>query len=113
MALNITFDGYVQEVKQFQWGTVAVVSHAHRAKDDNGQWQTVGRDYIDVTLPDGFTAEQDTKVRVTGSLKVDAYTNKNGEAKPRLKVRATDFGLVDVNQYQGTTAPVAEEDLPF
>jgi single-stranded DNA-binding protein len=111
MALSITFDGFVQETKSFDWGTVAVVTHANRAKDDQGNWQTVSRDYIDVTLPEGIVATPDTRVRVTGTLKVDAYVNKNGEGKPRLKVRATAFEQVDSNQYQGNTTTA--DEMPF
>lgn len=120
MTLKIEFEGYVNEVKSFDWGTVASVSHAQRAKNANGDWETVGKDYIDVTLPEGVSTIENTKVKVIGSLKPDAYTNKNGEAKPRLKVRAWEFEQVDAlpggiptPRIVREVAPPADEDLPF
>lgn len=118
MTLKIEFDGYVNEVKQFDWGTVASVAHAQRAKNAAGEWETVGKDYVDVTLPDGVTAVENTKVHVVGSLKPEAYLNKNGEAKPRLKVRAWEFEQVERTEFAAAPvgapalAPV-DDDLPF
>lgn len=121
MTLKIEFEGYVNEVKTFDWGTVASVAHAQRAKNAAGEWETVGKDYVDVTLPEGVSTVENSKVKVVGSLKPDAYTNKNGEAKPRLKVRAWEFEQVDA--LPGSAAPrivpqvaapvPADEDLPF
>jgi hypothetical protein len=123
MTLKIEFEGFVNEVKTFDWGTVASVAHAQRAKNAQGEWETVGKDYVDVTLPEGVIAIENTKVKIVGSLKPDAYLNKNGEAKPRLKVRAWEFDQIDrtefapapqVTRVASTLDLVpADEDLPF
>ena len=95
MAVNVIFEGYVNEVKAFSWGTVAKVSHSQRAKNDQtGQWETVGKDYFDVTLPEGVTLAEDQLVRVEGTLKVGTYDKKDGTTGISLKVRAQDVSEV-------------------
>lgn len=119
MAINVEFDGWLNEVKTFDWGFVAKITHDQRAKNQAGEWETVGKDYIDVTL----TSEQfavvngASKVHVVGTLKVDAYMNKNGAAKPSMKVRALEIRPVD----RKTADPIGvvrdvlgmSEDAPF
>lgn len=95
MAVNVIFEGFVNEVKTFGWGTVAKVSHSQRAKNDQtGQWETVGKDYFDVTLPEGVTVTEDQIVRVEGTLKVGTYDKKDGTTGISLKVRAQDVSEV-------------------
>ncbi|CAB4152920.1 hypothetical protein UFOVP609_34 [uncultured Caudovirales phage] len=93
MALNIEFEGYVNEIKQFDWGTVVQMSHAQRAKNQTtGEWETVGKDYIDVTVPTGMSVPAQNSVAVIiGSLKVGTYAKKDGSTGVSLKVRAKDI----------------------
>ena len=96
MAVNVIFEGFVNEVKPFSWGTVAKVSHSQRAKNDaTGQWETVGRDYFDVTLPEGVTVPEGELVRVEGTLKVGTYDKKDGTTGVALKVRAQSIRKVE------------------
>lgn len=96
MAINIEFEGYVNEVKGFSWGWVAKVAHSQRAKNEQtGQWETVGKDYIDVTLPDGVNVNENTIVRVKGTLKVGTYEKKDGTTGVALKVRAQEVTPVE------------------
>lgn len=85
MALNITFEGFVQEIKEFGWGTVVTVVHNQRAKNNSGQWETVGKDYLDVTT-DGPIPPKDSKVVVEGRLKVSTYQKRDGSTGIALKV---------------------------
>jgi hypothetical protein len=86
MALNITFEGFVQEIKEFGWGTVVTVVHNHRSKNDaTGQWETIGKDYLDVTT-DGPIPAKDSKVLVQGRLKVSTYQKRDGSTGVALKV---------------------------
>jgi hypothetical protein len=93
MALNIEFEGYVNEIKQFDWGTVVSVSHAQRAKNQGtGEWETVGKDYIDVTVPQGLSVPaQNSVATIVGTLKVGTYVKKDGSTGVSLKVRAKDI----------------------
>lgn len=96
MAVNVIFEGFVNEVKPFSWGTVAKVSHSQRAKNDaTGQWETVGKDYFDVTLPEGVTVPEGELVRVEGTLKVGTYDKKDGTTGVALKVRAQSIRKVE------------------
>ena len=90
MALNIEFEGYINEVKQFSWGTVAKMSHSQRAKNDaTGEWETVGKDYLDVTLPEGVAAPAENSVaRLTGTFKTSTYEKRDGSTGVAIKVRA-------------------------
>lgn len=96
MALNIEFEGYVNEVKTFDWGRVAKLSHAQRAKNQTtGEWETVGKDYIDVTLPDdAISPTENTIVNVRGSLKVSTYQKLDGTTGVGMKVRAKEISPV-------------------
>ena len=97
MALNIEFEGYVNEVKQFSWGTVVKMAHSQRAKnDETGEWETVGKDYLDVTLPDGVAApDENTIARVKGTFKVATFEKRDGSTGIDIKVRASEIEAVD------------------
>ena len=110
MAINVEFDGWVNDTKVFDWGTILVVTHDQRAKNDAGQWETVGKDYFDVTV----TAEQAAvvgsakKVHVIGTLRVGTYAKKDGTNGVSLKVRAQSVSVVERAQ-----APAEPLDAPF
>lgn len=116
MALNIEFEGFVNEVKSFDWGTVAKVSHSQRAKNDaTGEWETVGKDYIDVTLPEGTSVKENDLVKVKGSFKVSTYEKRDGTHGVAIKVRAQEIAPVE-RRGVTTTAPassLADDELPF
>ena len=94
MALNIEFEGFVNEVKTFDWGTVARMSHSQRAKNDAGQWETIGKDYLDVTLPAGETVAEGGLVKVKGTFKVSTFDKKDGTTGIAIKVRAQEVSVV-------------------
>jgi hypothetical protein len=91
MALNIEFEGFVQEIKTFDWGAVAVVAHNQRAKNaSTGEWETTGKDYIDVTF-DGELPPENTLVKVKGTFKINTYAKRDGTTGVSLKVRASEL----------------------
>jgi single-stranded DNA-binding protein len=108
MAINVEFEGYANEVKSFSWGNVVKVSHNQRAKNDAGQWETVGKDYFDVTLPEGTSVQENTLVKVTGTLKVGTYDKKDGTTGVALKVRAQ-----SVQPVQRGGSAASDDGLPF
>jgi single-stranded DNA-binding protein len=119
MAIKVEFDAWLNDVKSFDWGHVAKVAHDQRARNDSGEWETVGKDYLDVTI----TAEQlaaidgASKVRVVGNLKAGTYQKQDGSTGVSLKVRAVDIFPID----RASQDPVgviksvlgASEDVPF
>ena len=88
MAVKIEFMGYVNNVREYDWGVVYDMSHNQTQKKD-GQWQTIGRDYFSVVGPDGGPrfAENDM-VSVKGTLKTKTFDKKDGSKGVALNVRA-------------------------
>lgn len=96
MAITVEFEGYVGEAKEFSWGTVIKVAHSQRAKNEaTGEWETVGKDYFDVSIPAGLDVPAEKSiVRVRGTLKVGTYDKRDGGVGIALKVRAQDIEAV-------------------
>lgn len=99
MALKIEFEGFVNEVKTFGWGTALRMSHSQRAKNkDTGLWETVGKDKLDVILPEGFNPDlikEGMILNVLGSFKVETFEKRDGTLDYAFKVRATDVEQVE------------------
>jgi hypothetical protein len=91
--IRIEFKGYVNGVRTFDWGTVYNVSHNQVRKNHQGEWETVGRDYLSVVGPAGF-AEND-QVEIVGRLKTKLYDKRDGSGKGiSLEVRADEMKKV-------------------
>lgn len=114
MSYEIKFDGYVAEVKQFSWGVAAKVIHNVRTLNQQGEWETSSKEYVDVILEAGTSLQPDQRVTVIGKVhQLGAYLSKTGEAKPTLKIKAssvTPIGSVSVAPARATVVP---DDLPF
>lgn len=97
MAINratIKVIGYLNDIKSFNWGTVLSVSVANSVKNkETGEWETASRDYYDVVLGDGVSADaltKDSVIEVEGSFKVGkTYAKRDGSTGIELKIRAT------------------------
>ena len=102
MALSLTFTGFVEEAKTFDWGSVVTVSHATRKKNEQGKWETVGRDYIDVTVDPSsdFTwlleAKKGTRVTVTGNAKISTYDKRDGTSAAKIRVWPQEVATVEL-----------------
>lgn len=92
MALSLSFTGFVEEVKTFDWGSVVTVSHSNRQKNAAGEWETTSRDYIDVTVDASsefgwlLQAQKGLRVAITGNAKLSTYNKKDGTAGVRIKL---------------------------
>lgn len=93
MAVDVKFEGYVNGVRQFEWGVVYDVAHNQMLKDNQGDWKIDGKDYFSVTGPAGF-AEGD-KVAVVGRLKTKLFEKKDGSKGVSLNVRASEMSKVE------------------
>lgn len=120
MALALQFTGFLQEVKHFDWGTVVEVAHTNRKKNDAGEWETVSTDYIDVIIDNRdkdayaniINAPKSTRLAVSGNMKWNIYTKRNGEPGAKMKVWAEEIETVGdpVNIIKDVLAPA---DAPF
>lgn len=95
MAIYAEFEGFTQAPKVLSWGTVVVVAHNNRGKNDAGEWITTSTDYIDVIIPEGVPAPAEgVLVKVKGNLTAGSYIKKDGSPHHSLKVRAQDISEV-------------------
>lgn len=93
MTIRVTFDGWVNDVKSFDWGHVLKMAHDRRAQNkDTGEWETVGKDYIDVIIDDEQLAfiQGEKLVHVEGTQKeLRAYSKATGELAASQTLKAT------------------------
>jgi len=103
MALSLTFTGFVEEAKTFDWGSVVTVTHANRKQNEQGKWETISRDYIDVSVDPSsefgwlLTAERGTRVTITGNAKLSTYDRKDGTSAVKIKLypKAVESAVID------------------
>lgn len=89
MAVQIEFQGFINEIKTFEWGTVYEISHNQVRKSHQGEWETVGRDYFSVIAPeDARELGKDMRVLVKGKFKSKRFDKKDGSKGISLEVRA-------------------------
>jgi hypothetical protein len=123
MAAQIKITGWLNGIKEFDWGTTLSVSVTNRIKNQStGEWETASRDYYDVVLNDGVTLgniKENDQVVVEGSFKVGkTFAKKDGSTGVELRVRATSIALFeggDAAAPSGFDAPATwtPADAPF
>jgi hypothetical protein len=93
MTARIELDGFINQIKRFDWGTVLTVASNNSVKNAEGKWETASRDYYDVVLGDGVQLgdiQEDERVVVSGTFKLGkTYAKKDGSTGVELKVRAS------------------------
>lgn len=95
MAINIEFQGFINEIKSFDWGTVYNVSHNQVRKNTSGQWETVGKDYFSVVAPeDTGTLAEGSRVNIKGRMKTKLYDKRDGSKGVSLEVRADEITVL-------------------
>ena len=88
MAIKIEFQGFINEVKHFDWGTVYNVSHNQVRKNAAGEWETVGKDFFSVVAPDDArNLTENTRVNVKGRFKTKRFDKRDGSKGISLEVR--------------------------
>jgi hypothetical protein len=113
MALQLSFVGFVEEVKTFDWGSVVTVSHSNRQKNDAGEWETTSRDYIDVTVDPSsefgwlLQAKKGLRIAVAGNAKLSTYPKKDGSTGVRIKLWPKEVETFE------STALVDPNEAPF
>jgi hypothetical protein len=121
--LELTFTGFVNGYKTFDWGTVIEMSHPNRKRNAAGEWETTSTDYVDVVIDKtelndyahALNLPERTRIAVTGVLKPAAYLKKDGTPGIRLKVYARGIEQVQKNPVQTVQdilAPV-DTEVPF
>ena len=85
----IELTGWLNDVREFDWGTALKVSVDVRKKTPEGTWETVDKTVYDVTT-DGKTPLEDVKQvtvkgRITGT---NTFQKRDGSTGAAVKVRA-------------------------
>jgi single-stranded DNA-binding protein len=124
MAVSIEFEGFVNEVRHYDWGVALDVAHSQRMKNAGGQWETFGYDYFSVTpksgtLPEGV--EKGAKVLIRGTMKTKRYEKRDGSGTGlALNVRAESIEPVrrgasvpQMQQVWPEMKQVPEDNAPF
>ena len=97
MAINIEFQGFINEVKNFEWGTVYNVSHNQVRKSPSGEWETVGKDYFSVIAPDeARNLTENSRVSIKGRMKTKLFDKRDGSKGISLEVRAETIEVLSV-----------------
>jgi single-stranded DNA-binding protein len=119
MAIEIKFTGFVNEVKQFDWGTVLKVAHNQVKKTPDGKWETVSKDYMDVIVAADARFAEGDRIDVSGRLKTKLYDKKDGSKGISLEVRGDDVKKSGASSVPSMSAQVPDswaqidENLPF
>jgi hypothetical protein len=86
---QVELTGWLNDVKEFDWGTALKVSIDVRKKNHQGEWETVDKTTYDITT-DGRTALEGVKQvtvkgRITGT---STFQKRDGTPGAAIKVRA-------------------------
>lgn len=119
MAMEITFSGWLNDIKKFEWAYVLKCAHHVRRKDDNGQWVTASKDYIDVIVEDMSQFPWLTedvvpcRIKVSGNFK-PAHYERTSETGEREVVVYTKVWAKEIEKIENDFgAPAAMDDVPF
>jgi len=119
MALVLEFAGWLNEKKEFDWGTVLKVTHKNRKQNDAGEWETTSTDYLDVVIDKNdlskfshvLDADVPTRIEVRGNAKFSTYEGKNGTGVA-IKVYPQEISVSESNNNSAWAKP-AETEVPF
>ena len=119
----IEVTGWLNDVKDFEWGRALKVSVDVRKKNHQGDWETIDKTIYDVTT-DGKTPLEGVKqVKVTGRISgTNTFTKRDGSTGCSVKVRADRVEIASdkVNEAAIMEAwptakmgPAVDESAPF
>ena len=90
MTIRVEFDGFINKVREYEWGVVYDIAHTQRKKQPDGTFANDGKDYFSVTGEKGMS--EGDLVSVKGTLKTKTYDKRDGSGKGvALNVRATEM----------------------
>jgi hypothetical protein len=104
---TIVVTGWLNNVKNFEWGTALTVAVDVRKMNEAGEYETVDRVNYDVTTDQQFKSDA-RQIQVTGRITgLNTYAKKDGTTGVSVKVRA------EALEEPVDTAPDSVNDLPF
>jgi hypothetical protein len=91
----IQLTGWLNNVKEFDWGVVLKVSVDVRKKNYQGDWETVDKTVYDVVTDGKSTLEGVKQIKVTGRITgTNTFQKRDGSTGAAVKVRADSVEVV-------------------
>ena len=123
---RIELTGWLQDIKDFDWGRAIKVSVDVRKQNDQGQWETVDKTMYDVTTDNRAPLEGVKQVVVSGRITgTNTFQKRDGTFGFSIKVRADSVAPAEnqvlsekvnhaaINAVWPTVTPGAPEEAPF
>jgi hypothetical protein len=123
---QIQLTGWLNDVKDFEWGRALKVSVDVRKKNHQGEWETVDKTVYDVTTDNRAPLDGVKQVVVSGRIVgTNVYQKRDGTSGFSIKVRAESVepaanqvvektGHAALNEVWATATPGGiEESAPF
>ena len=123
---QIQLTGWLNDVKDFEWGRAIKVSVDVRKKNHQGDWETVDKTVYDVTTDNRAPLDGVKQVVVTGRIVgTNVFEKRDGTSGFSIKVRAENVepaanqvvdktGHAALNEVWATATPGGiEESAPF
>jgi hypothetical protein len=123
---RIELTGWLNDVKDFEWGRAIKVSVDVRKKNHQDEWETVDKTIYDVTTDNRAPLDDVKQVVVSGRITgTNVFQKRDGTSGFTIKVRADSVepaanqvvsGKVNeaaINTVWPTVTPGAAEDAPF
>lgn len=86
---QIQLTGWLNDVKEFDWGRALKVSVDVRKKNHQGEWETVDKTIYDVTTDGREPLDGVKQVTVTGRITgTNSFMKRDGSQGVSIKVRA-------------------------
>jgi len=122
----VTVTGWLNDVKDFDWGRALKVSVDVRKKNHQDEWETVDKTIYDVTTDNRAPLDGVKQVTVTGRVTgTNVFQKRDGSSGFSIKVRAENVepaieegsrkvGHAAVNEVWPTVTPgIAKDQAPF
>jgi hypothetical protein len=123
---QVQVTGWLNDVKDFEWGRALKVSVDVRKKNHQGEWETVDKTIYDVTTDNRAPLDGVKQVVVSGRIVgTNVYEKRDGSSGFSIKVRAEKVepaanqvvektGHAALNEVWATATPGGiEESAPF
>ena len=120
---QIQVTGWLNDVKEFEWGRALKVSVDVRKKNHQGDWETVDKTVYDVTTDGREPLEGVKQVTVTGRVTgTSTFQKRDGSTGSAIKVRAEKIEIASdkvneaaINAVWPTVTPgkAITEEAPF
>ena len=102
---QIELTGWLNDVKEFQWGRALKVAVDQRKQNEQGDWETVDKTVYDVTTNDSTPLENVKQVTIVGRITgTSTFQKRDGSMGSAIKVRADSVSAVDQLAQQGHAA---------